>query len=442
MNFIRKIPALVTLPSFSTCVGILFIVVFLILVAALTKTSPKSWNDRSHIAAIESFVERGTWSINDSPWEERTQDKAWHHGRFYSDKMPLLALIGSGVYAILHYGFNESLVPNCAQAGQFCAYRDLTFVLVGIPAALMLWLFFDFARRCRVPLWAALIGTIALGFGTMVFPYALVFNHHVPAAASLFAGFYILTTNAAMTRWRTMTVGFLLALGLSIDILSGAMAAGLFVIALLRNRSQMGYIVLGAIIPIAMTVLLNYEITQTFLPPYLVPEVFAFHGSAFPATIGGNSPPDDYVANAFIMFVGRKGLFSFNPILLFALAGVGKIVRNSKHPLWMEAIGVLVGFLMVAFYLVTNTTDFSGSSYGERWFISSLPTLLAFIFFTSPLNLLTWKNPAWILFISALGLSVFSSFEGAQAPWQDWLPPLQMMRTADWKMLGFKWNMK
>ena len=35
--------------------------------------------------------------------------------------------------------------------------------------------------------------TIALALGTMIFPYALVLNHHVPAAASVFASFYILT---------------------------------------------------------------------------------------------------------------------------------------------------------------------------------------------------------------------------------------------------------
>ena len=149
-------------------VGWVIAAVFLIAVAALTKTEPKSWNDRSHIAAIESFVERGTWAIDGSPWHNQTLDKVLLNGRFYSDKMPLLSLVGAGVYAILHYGFGGSLAPNCHQVGRFCAYYWLTLGLVGIPAALLLWLFFDFARQRHVPLWASLIGTLALGVGTMV----------------------------------------------------------------------------------------------------------------------------------------------------------------------------------------------------------------------------------------------------------------------------------
>lgn len=61
-----------------------------------------------------------------------------------------------------------------------------------------MWLFYNFAARHIAAIWISLIGALAFGLGTMVFPYALAFNHHVPAAAALFASFYLLTTPAAV----------------------------------------------------------------------------------------------------------------------------------------------------------------------------------------------------------------------------------------------------
>jgi hypothetical protein len=422
--------------------GLVIVMLYLIATAALTKTGPKSWNDRSHIAAIESFVERGTWAIDDSPWEDETKDKISLDGHFYSDKMPLLSLVGASVYAILHYAMDGSLAPNCSTVGKFCAYGILTFAVVGIPAALMLWLFLDFGSRMSVPLWAALIGTVALAF-TMVFPYSLVFNHHLPAAVSLFGSYWVLTTRGAGSRRSMMVAGFFAALALSFDPLSGVMVAALFVSALIRNRFRVCYMIMGAAVPLALTVLLDYQITQTVFPPYLVPHGFAYDGSAFPETVGGNGAPDDYGTNTFRMFVGGKGLFAYNPLLLFALAGATGVLRNRRHPLWLEGWGVVLGFVVLCIYLATGTRDFAGPSYGERWFISIVPLLFSFIFFTSPLGASAGKSAAWILFVPLLGLSIFSSIQGAQSPWIDWPPPIQMIRFREAPdVIGIRWNVR
>src|SRR5512142_401772 len=190
--------------------------------AALAKPRPESWNDIGRMAGVESVTERGTWSIDASPWVDQTQDKIrLDDGKFYSDKMPLLTLIGAGVYAPLHYGLGASLAPDCATVARFCAYPWLTRILSALPAALMLALFFLFARRFSVPAWVALLGTLALGLGTLLFPFTAVFNHHVPGAASLFASFYILTARAPILRGWLVLAGFLAALAVSFDLLSG-----------------------------------------------------------------------------------------------------------------------------------------------------------------------------------------------------------------------------
>ena len=135
---------------------------FFAVFAALAKSRPESWNDIGRMAGIESIAERGTWSIDDSPWVDQTQDKVRLDDKFYSDKMPLLTLMGAGVYAVLHNGLGASLAPDCSTVARFCAYPWLTRIFIALPAALMLGLFFVYARRLSIPVWIAVVGTIAL----------------------------------------------------------------------------------------------------------------------------------------------------------------------------------------------------------------------------------------------------------------------------------------
>ena len=189
-------------------------------------------------------------------------------------------------------------------------------------------------------------------------------------------------------------------------------------------------------------------IAGTVLPPYMVTRGYDYPGSAFPPTFAGNGTPDDYPAYAFRMFVGGKGLFAFNPLLLFALAGAIAVALKREHPLRVEGLAVALGFVALCLYLATNTGNYGGMGYSERWYIVAVPTLFAFIFFAPPLNTAptlnaaTWKNPWWILFLPLLALSVLSSLQGVQAPWQDWLPPLQMTRSNQFPVFGLKWNVK
>lgn len=433
-------------------IGAALAISFFVVCTFTVKTESVSWNDASRVAAIESLVERGTWVIDGSLWVNLTQDKILINDKFYSDKMPFFSLLGAGVYGIL-YLLGGSLAPNCSELARFCAYSWLTLVLVSIPASILIWLFFDYAARLNVPRWAAIVGTIALGAGTMIFPYALALNHHVPAAASIFASFYLLscrlgkqTSSVPPFQRGIGTIfasGLFAALAISFDVLSGVIAATLFAIAFLRHRAQFQFFVLGALIPLAATALLDYQIAHTIFPPYTVTDAYNYPGSAFPASIAGNGTPDDYAAYTFRMFLGGKGLFAYNPLLLLAFVGAVGVALNRQHPLRIEGATSALGFVALCIYLATNTGNYGGTSYGERWFIVAVPILFSFIFFVPPLNGSGWKNVAWILFLPMLVLSIFSSLQGSQAPWQDVLPPLQMTRDVNhFPIFGFKLNFK
>ncbi len=421
----------------SSLIGALVVVLFVLITFPLAHAHPASWNDMARVAAIESLVERGTWAIDDASWVEETKDKILLDGKFYSDKMPVFTVIGAGVYAGLRLvAPNVSLAPACAA----CAYPWLVRLLVALPAALALALMFDFARRQNVPVWIAGVGTLTLGIGTMLFPFSTVLNHHVPAAGAVWASFYLLATRRADRR-AIFCAGVLAALALSFDVLAGVVAATVGGIAVLRLRRDLVFFALGGVIPLAFTALFDYQIAGTLLPPYTVTNGYAYPGSAFPATFAGNGTPDDYAAYAFRMFLGGKGLFAFNPLLLLAFAGAVRVALTRRHPLRLEAVSVALGFIFLCAYLATQTGNYGGQAYGERWFIPAIPLVGAFIFFAPPLD---GKHPwLWLAFAPLLIISAISSWQGAQAPWQDHLPVLQMTRDVNkFPYLGFRWNLR
>jgi hypothetical protein len=94
-------------------------------------------------------------------------------------------------------------------------------------------------------------------------------------------------------------------------------------------------------------------------------------------------------------------------------------------------------------YLTMYTGNYGGTAYGERWFVPAIPLVFVFVFFIPPLSVPTWKHWTWLAFTLAFALSAISSWQGAQAPWQDYMPPLQMTRDMTrFPFLGFRWNLR
>jgi hypothetical protein len=172
----------------------------------------------------------------------------------------------------------------------------------------------------------------------------------------------------------------------------------------------------------------------------MITSAYSYPGSAFPATIGGNGTPDDYVAYSFRMFLGAQGLFAYNPLVFLALVSAIGVAIKPRHPMRVEGIFTTLGFVLLGIYLAVGTGNLGGVAYGERWFVASIPALFSFIFFLPPFSGSTWKNAAWIIFLPLLGLSVLSSLQGAAGPWLYTPPPLQLTRKAQLPFLGFKWN--
>lgn len=274
--------------------------------------------------------------------------------------------------------------------------------------------------------WSAILSALALGVGTMLFPFGLVLNHHVPAALCLLASLYLVRISIKSDLRRPILLfgaGFFAALAPSFDLPASILGLALFGIAVARVRALAIYFVLGGLLPVAATMFLDYQISGTILPPQLVPNGFNYPGSAFPSTLAGIQAAPDIPRYAFEMHVGERGLYAYNPILLFGLFGLFYATLKRSHPLRVEALFVSAGFMLLTCYLVSSTNHFGGVAYGERLYLSAIPLVFSFVAFAPPFVPSGIGKVLWAAFACAPILSLLSVREGVLHPWGVIIPP-------------------
>jgi hypothetical protein len=414
---------------------------FLALWALLTHTHINSWNEYSRLAAVEALVERGTWVIDDTALGQLTGDRVLLNSHFYSDKPPVFTFAASGVYAVLHRGFGLSFDPqDCDPRAVTCycfafqcprpfdwAFYWLTLVMVGVPSALMLALFYrgtGFFGLANLP---ALILTGVLGLGTLILPYSLVFTNHVPTAACLFAGLcaLVLARFQNVGRW-LFAAGFLTSLAVALEFQAGPFLAIFFIAALWRHRRSTWPFVLGALLPLALTAALDWWMLGDLLPPQLHTAGYNYPGSALYGTAGGTHGSANLPEYAFRILLGDHGVFAFTPVMLWAIYALAVRLFQREYRLRGEAFAAGAASLLVALYIIFFTDNFGGQAYGPRWFIAVTPVL--FFFAAGPaLYRTAWR---WLIFAILSALSLFAAWQGASNPWGPALPPLRLETSA------------
>jgi len=416
-------------------------VFFVLLWALLTHTHIDSWNEYSRLAAVESLVERGTWTIDDTALGKLTGDKVFLNGHFYSDKPPLMTFVASGVYAVLHRGLGLTFDPQeCDARAVTCycfafqcprpfdlTYYLITLVLVGLPSALTLALFYRSTAWFGLSNAWALILTGVLGFGTLFLPYSLVLNNHVPTAACLFLGLYALIRSraGAASSWLALA-GFITSLGCALDFNAAPFLILMFGVAVFYYRLRAWPFVLGGIWPVLLTVALDVWMLGSILPPQLFPQGYSYPGSTLYATPGGTHSSPDVLQYTFRMLVGDHGVFAFTPVLLWVIVAVVLVIRQRQHWAWLESVAVGVASLFVTVYILLSTDNFGGEAFGSRWFVAMTPVL--FFFAAAPSLYRTTLRR--FVFVALSALSIYAAWQGASGPWHPALPPLRLETSA------------
>lgn len=377
--------------------------------------NPKSWNDASRLAAIESVVERGTLVIDNSTFVG-TGDKIFVNGHFYSDKTPLSTLFGALVYYPLHaLGFRLSLDWSVAY---FC----ITFFTVKALWILSLLAFHATLGLMRANQGTRAIHTLALGLASIHLSWSSVYNNHSLAASLITIAFYFyMRSRHAARPARDMFVsGFLFSLAGHMDVPTMAFYATFLTLILLdprRRKYVMHYLLPGLILAVP-ALAMNYSITGRFAPLQTNPAYFDYPGSPWKGAekLSGTEMNSLTFLFSYALdcLLGRRGFLLYNP-LLFAF--IPRLVREmfGRTDFWKEAIGIGVTSAVIMFYYFLYTSNYGGASYSIRWFVPLLPLLYlgGFGFFA---NFYGLKKKAFSLVFAA---SVCIAGIGMTNPWAE-----------------------
>jgi hypothetical protein len=441
--------------------GLVLFVAFMLLWASLTKVYTHSWQEESRMATMQTLVEQGTFIIDHTAFN-RTGDKVFIDGHFYSDKTPVLSVAAAGAYAMLHNIFGLTLDPAICVPDEdpaacraltptgtrFTAFYWLTLIFIGGSASLLVVLFWRAMLQAGAGGLLATALAVALGLASPLAPYSIVFAGHVPAALCLFAALMLLIVPSGVealagsrlrvaadpakasiptrprSSWALVGAGFLISLSANIDLTLAIFIAAFGVwILFTRWRGVLPY-VLGAAIPFAISAAINYWAAGTIVPLYFDPKAYDFVGTVLNTTVGGTSgfySLEFGLRYTYDMFVGQRGLFSFTPMLIFAFSGMLVAFRQRRQRGLIAA--VFGGSLVFAAYLILRTDNFGGLAWGVRWFVPLVPLWWYFVYDAyCVLRRGRWVGVGLMLFWGAVLISFLTAAQGLHDAWREAVP--------------------
>lgn len=337
--------------------------VFLGLFALLTRPVATS-NDASRLATIESLVDFHTFIIDNSRFVW-TIDKYFYQGHFYSDKPPILSIYGSFFYALLKavgisFG-NQLMLANTL----------MVILVVGVATSGgMIYLYKTLKFMAVEEKWIDVLLIIA-GTGTLLLPYSTVFSNHVVSASLLIAGFYYLLRVKESIRYSLLS-GLLITLAGSIDVVAFIFVP--FFAVSFFNKPLKSKIVFALACALVFVIYfqLNLYTSGSLRPPSMNQSLWEYPGSAFDSTnLSGLAYHSNFPAllnYAFHMIIGHRGLISYTPILVFSIFGFVKIFQNKEFKYRQEYLLILLGSCTYVMMYILRSNNYSGDSYGVRWY--------------------------------------------------------------------------
>ncbi len=376
--------------------GTVIILMAVCLAGGLTLRMPTllEANDISRWCTVWSLLERGTYNIDNCPWEPRTMDKVYRPSpwesattepktkHFYSSKPPMLpTLIAAGLYParqlvglpLDHESLTDRITRNvrvedkAAPGGSrielqkpepykwsmhVVYLKPVLIVLNVLPLALMLICYRRFLDDHSATDWAWLASLAAFAFGTYLTVFTSTLNNHLVAAWSAF--FAVMATvkainSSAPARAEFLKAGFFASFCACNELPAASLVAALgLVLGLKSVRITATAFLPAVLIPLALFFACQYAALGSLIPAYAEfgGEAYEYTGSYWTTPLDldyFDKHPEPRAVYLTHMLVGHHGIFSLSPIFLFAFAGIGaRMGRRSDR-----AIGLILATLAV-----------------------------------------------------------------------------------------------
>jgi hypothetical protein len=431
-------------------------------------------NDVSRWCTVWSLLERGTYAIDDCPWQARTQDKVFREAPFqdaasgkpkvehyYSSKPPLLPTLIAGILypfraatgvPLDHVlkqerserwvekpiegkpGQTEKVLEKPKEPVEWPVYvfylKPIVILLDVVPLWLMLVFYARWLDGTAANDWAWFFSLFAVALGTMLLPFDSTLNNHTLAAASAFFALYAFARiwdDGVRSPWAFAATGFFGAFCACNELPAAVFGVLLFLLLLVRlPRLTLLAFAPAAAVPCVAFLATQYLAFGQFRPVYeeFGTKSYEYYGSYWTTPLEMdyfNKAPEPYGVYLFHMTLGHHGVFSLTPVFLFSLIGALRLMFGSgpkgraqaRALAWMT---ILLTAAMLAFYTWNpKARNYGGSTQGLRWLFWLIPfwlmTLPAGVEAGQERRVVRW------LTVLALAVSVMSVGYALRAPW-------------------------
>ncbi len=434
-------------------------------------------NDISRWCTVWSLVERGTYKIDDCPWQTETQDKVFREDKgaggsspgkhFYSSKPALLptliagllypARIATGVpldHVVLQErkerwtqkadpdspnkfkGVLETPKDPVKWPAYIFYFKPVVVLLNIVPYGLFLVLFARWLDLTAPGNWTYFFCLVAAAFGTYLLPFTQTLNNHTVAAWSTFFAIYAfirIWDDQVLSAWRFAAAGFCASFAAANELPALAMLPLLFCLLVVRYpRMTLLFFVPAAMVPIAAFLAAQYAVFGELRLAYEAfgSDEYLYEGSLWKTPLdldAFNDHPEPYAVYFFHMTLGHHGVFSLTPIFLFSAWGAlrliraGGSIRSLLEPKRAPMVAVaylttVLTIVLLAFYTWNpKARNYGGSSQGLRWLFWMIPLWL----FLLPKGVEQGETRAWLrrFAVLALAVSVMSVGYAIRNPW-------------------------
>jgi hypothetical protein len=337
-------------------------------------------NENVRVWATRAIVEHHVLNIDAVMGEwGYVNDKAKNAHHVYSSKAPGVSFAGVPVL------FAETALRKLV-GWPAPSKREATFwlrlVAVKLPMLAFFWLFARYVERKTRSALARDLLLVALGLGTMLYPYGGMFVGHALAAAAVFSAFILiddprLDQPAPLEPRRlgpqVAAAGFLAAVAVTLEYQAILVALALAVYLIVRNRRAILPFAVGALAP---AVALGAYHTALFGRPWTLPyaniENPVFAQTAHKAGFDGLSLPHLEAFPSFLISPAY-GLFAFSPVLILGLAGAIFLVARGPR---REAVLTLVIAASMFLFIAGMSNWRAGWCVGPRYIATVAPFLL------------------------------------------------------------------
>ncbi len=318
----------------------------------------------SRYSLTASIAEHG--SVDLRPYRHRLGvDRAIYNGHLRSDKAPGQPLLAVPVYLAGRAVGAESAV-HARERGDLGLWW-VTLWSATVPFVILVGLMFLVAERYASRNVALLVALLT-GLSTMMLPHSV--NLYAHGLAALFGfGAWIAIEPTPVSPRRAALAGLLIGAAVLTEYESGIVLIVLSLYLLVRQRSAIGWFVLGALPPLG--VLAWYQ-AIAFGAPWHTPSAY-YAGSIKGTSEGGYSLPG--IHELWTVQFGRRGLFIGAPIAFVAIGAAVWLAFTASGAVRRHAV---VALAVVGPYLLL-CAGWSGlpllEEPGPRYLIPALPFL-------------------------------------------------------------------